>query len=146
MGGFSSNIMPKNFVNGCLYITWLLMKSYGNTSGKSSLLLALWTNGNFVFVMFKESFFKINHSWYSLFNSLFTVEKRTLMSLFSKNRFVSSANIIVFKKFEALGRSFMYIKNNSDPRIDPCGTPHVPFCWFILLSWVIEMYCFLFVR
>ena len=30
------------------------------------------------------------------------------MSLCSKNRFVSSANIMVFKKLEALGRSFIW--------------------------------------
>ena len=56
------------------------------------------------------------------------------MSLCSKSRFVLSANIIVFNKLEALWRSFTYIKNNSGPRIDPCGTPHVIFCSFVLLS------------
>ena len=40
----------------------------------------------------------------------------------------------------------MYIKNNSGPRIDPCGTPHVTFCSFVLLSILMQMYCFLFVR
>ena len=68
------------------------------------------------------------------------------MSLSPKNRFVSSANIIVFNKLESLARSFMYIKNNSGPRIDPCGTPHVTFCSFVLLLLTKQMYCFLFVR
>ena len=38
------------------------------------------------------------------------------MSLCSKNRFASSANIIVFDKLEALGRLCTYIKDNSDPK------------------------------
>ena len=142
---FSSNRMPRNFIDDCLFITWLLIKSFGNTSGKSSLLLALWKIENFVFLTFKESLFEINHSLIFC-NSLLTVEKRKLMSLCSKNRFVSSANIIVFNKLEALGRSFTYIKSSSGPRIDPCGTPHVTFCSLVLVSLLMQIYCFLFVR
>ena len=97
------------------------------------------------FLTFRESLFEINHSLIFC-NSLFTVEKRKLKSLCSKNRFVSSANIIVFNKLEALGRSFAYIKNNSGPRIDPCGAPHVTFCSFVLVSLLMQVYCFLFVR
>ena len=64
----------------------------------------------------------------------------------SKNRFVSSANIILFSKLEALWRSFTFIKNNSGPRIDPCGTLHGTCCLFVLLPVLMKMYCFLFVR
>ena len=59
------------------------------------------------------------------------------MSLCSKNRFVSfesSANIIAFIKLEALGKLITYIKNYSGPRIDLCGTSHVTFCSFLLVS------------
>ena len=142
---FSSNRIPSNFIDDCLFITWLIIKGFGNRSGKSSLLLALLKIENFVFLTFKESLFEINQS--SIFyTSLFTIEKKTLMSLCSKNRFASSANIIVFNKLEALRRLFTYIKNNSSPRIDPCGTPHFIFCSFVLLPLLMQMYCFLFVR
>ena len=47
------------------------------------------------------------------------------MTLRSGGRFVSSANIIVFGGLGGTGGSFAYIKSNSGPRIDPCGTPHV---------------------
>ena len=142
---FSSNRMPINFIDDCLFITWLLTKGFGNTSGQSSLLLAFWKTEIFIFLMFKESLFEINHSLI-FYNSLLTVKKGTLISLCSKNRFVSSANFIVFNKLEAPGRSFAYIKNNSGPRIDPCGTPHVTFCSFVLVSLLMQIYCFLFVR
>ena len=37
------------------------------------------------------------------------------------------------KIFEALQRSFTYIKNNEGPRIDPCGTPQAIFRKFVFL-------------
>ena len=40
-------------------------------------------------------------------------------------RFVSSANIRGFVLFRRRGRSLMYSKKNSGPKIEPCGTPHV---------------------
>ena len=98
-----------------------------------------------VFLTFKESLFEISHSLIFC-NSLFTVEKRTLMSLCSKNRFVSPANIIVFNKLEALAISFIYIRNTNGPRTDPCGTLHVTFFPFIKFSLLMQMCYFLFVR
>ena len=68
------------------------------------------------------------------------------MSLCSKNSFASSANITVFEKLKAVGRLLMYIKDNSGPRIDPCGTPLVTFCLFVLVCLLMQIYCFLFVR
>ena len=73
-----------------------------------------------------------------------TVEKGALLSLCLKNRFVPSAHIIVFNKLEALGRSFTCIKSGRS--IDPCDTPHVTFCSFVLLSLLMQMYRFLFLR
>ena len=37
------------------------------------------------------------------------------------------------KIFEALQRSFTYIKNNKGPSIDPWGTPQVVFAKFVFL-------------
>ena len=37
------------------------------------------------------------------------------------------------KIFEALQRSFTYIKNNKGPSIDPLGTPQVTFAKFVFL-------------
>ena len=68
------------------------------------------------------------------------------MSLCSKNRFALSANITVLEKLEALGGLLMYIKDNSGPRIDPWGTPLVTFCLFVLVSLLMQIYCFLFDR
>ena len=44
-----------------------------------------------------------------------------------KKRFVSSANIMGFKMLEALHKSLTYKRNNSGPKIDPCGTPQLMF-------------------
>jgi len=37
---------------------------------------------------------------------------------------VSSANIIHLRTFVVELKSFMYNRNKSGPRIEPCGTPH----------------------
>ena len=44
--------------------------------------------------------------------------------------FVSSANIRGLVEFKHEGRSLIYNKNKSGPRIEPCGTPHVIFFSF----------------
>ena len=69
------------------------------------------------------------------------------MSLCSKNVLLyANRTFIVFNELEALGRSFTYIEDNSSPRIDPCGNPHVTFCSFVLMSLLMQINCFLFVR
>ena len=92
------------------------------------------------FCKFKESFVDINHSSI-LYNSLFTVDKRIFMSLCSKNKLDTFANIIVYSKLEALGRPLTYIKNSSGTRIDPCGTQKDTFCSIVLLSLLMRTYC-----
>ena len=134
-----------NFIDDCLFITWLLIKDFVNTTGKSSLLLALWKVESFVVLTFKESLFQINHSLIFC-NSLFRVTKKALVSLCSKNRLASSSNIILFSKLEALGGSFTYFKNNIGSKIDRCSTPHVTFYSFVLLSLLMQMYWFLLVK
>ena len=84
---FSSNRMPRNFKDNCLFVGLLLRKSFCNTSEKSFLLQALWTIELFLLLVFKESLFEINHSL-TFCNSLFNVKKRMLMSLCSKHKFV----------------------------------------------------------
>ena len=37
---------------------------------------------------------------------------------------VSSANIIASSTKDAFLRSLTYDKNRSDPKMEPCGTPH----------------------
>lgn len=36
-----------------------------------------------------------------------------------------STNNAGSKIFDAFQRSLMYIRNNKDPSVEPCGTPHV---------------------
>ena len=40
-----------------------------------------------------------------------------------KNRFESSANSTENILLDTVARSFIYNKNNSGPKMDPCGTP-----------------------
>lgn len=37
---------------------------------------------------------------------------------------MSSANQILDDNFQTLGRSFIEIRNEKGPKIDPCGTPN----------------------
>ena len=59
--------------------------------------------------------------------SLFKVLISSLGSLFEKNRFVSSAKRITLVSDETLQMSFIYIRKNKGPKIDPCGTPQFVF-------------------
>ena len=38
---------------------------------------------------------------------------------------VSSAKRVKLHLLVILGKSFMYIKNNTGPKTEPCGTPHL---------------------
>ena len=44
------------------------------------------------------------------------------MSVPLANRLLSSANIMDIVLLQTLTESFIYIRNNRGPRIDPCGT------------------------
>ena len=54
-------------------------------------------------------------------SSLFIVQKRFSILESETNKFVSSANIISL--LELLKRSFIYMRNKSGSRMEPCGTP-----------------------
>ena len=58
-------------------------------------------------------------------SSAFIVSKR--FSIFEPeiNKFVSSANIIRVSLFQLVKRSFIYMRNKSGPRMEPCGKPQV---------------------
>ena len=54
---------------------------------------------------------------------------------------VSPAHIVTFVLCNALGKSFMYIKNNSGPRHDPCGTPQFTFAFFDVCTYTLQPVC-----
>ena len=53
------------------------------------------------------------------------ISKRFAILETETNKFVSSANIIGVSLLELLKRSFIYMRNRSGPRMEPCGTPQV---------------------
>ena len=71
------------------------------------------------------------------------MENNILKCVCSRNKFVSSENIIG-SKTEELGRSLTYNKNSNGPSIESGGTPQRMFWVPVLRSWPYEMYCFLF--
>ena len=94
---------------------------------------------------FKKSLFEINHSLIFC-SSLFTFEKKDSYVLVFKKLVCIDCEHCSISKLEELGKTISYVKFNSGPRIDPCCNPHVIFCSFVLLSLLMQMYCFLFVN
>ena len=76
----------------------------------------------FVLPICSDNLLAFSHVYMRL-SSLLIVVMRVSKSEFEAKRLVSSANSIVRKDWETLARSFMYIRNNNGPSIDPCGTP-----------------------
>ena len=75
-----------------------------------------------VFLIFRDNLLTASQS-YTLASSLFMLIRdndgiRTMLL-----SVVSSAYKIKLKYSVQFGISFMYIKNNKGPRIEPCGTP-----------------------
>ena len=64
-------------------------------------------------------------------NSLLNRHVRSFRSSPLSNTEVSSAYMMLNKKFEILHISFAYIMKSKGPSVDPCGTPH-------LIGWVSE--------
>ena len=69
--------------------------------------------------MFNESLFALSHSQI-LFSSSLAMENNVLKSAYSKNKFVSSANIIG-SSTEELGRSLTYNKKAMVLVLSPVG-------------------------
>ena len=66
----------------------------------------------------------MNH-WDILAISTLIVVKGTPNSLCLKNKFVSSANMMISAIFDALTMSFIKRMNKRGPKIEPWGTLHV---------------------
>ena len=47
----------------------------------------------------------------------------SLREILVYNRFVSSAKSCIFEFFIDRLKSFMYMRNNEGPKMEPCGTP-----------------------
>ena len=74
-------------------------------------------------------------------SSLINWRSTVIKIITSRNKLVSSANIIVFNIEDTLFKSFMYRRNKIGPIMDPCGTPQTTFAsidWFPS----IDTYCF----
>ena len=76
-----------------------------------------------VFLIFNDNLFAVNQPP-SFSSSSFTLEKSVLISRCEWKRFVSLANIIRSKIFDAFWRSLTSIRNNKGPSIESYGTPH----------------------
>ena len=61
------------------------------------------------------------------FKSLFTSFAAVVMSFLKENRDALSANSFALEG-RSSNKSFIYIKNNTSPRIEPWGSPTVTFC------------------
>ena len=81
---------------------------------------------------------QINHSLIFC-NSLLTVEKKKIMSDVQKIGFYSLQTLLCLKNWRRWGNYLRSLKKNSGPRTDPCGTPHVTFCSFALLSLLMQI-------
>ena len=121
---FSSKYTPRNFVTNSLLTGTLSMCNGGKIFGISFLFLVEWNKEYFVLEIFKESLLALNQ-FATFLSSSFIVSKRFPILESEINKFVSSANIIGVSLLELLKRSFIFVRNKSGPRMEPCGTPQV---------------------
>ena len=56
----------------------------------------------------------------------------SLRELLAYNRFVSSAKWCIFEFFIDRLKSFMYMRNNKGPKMEPCGAPY-------LMVWISDL-------
>ena len=63
----------------------------------------------------------------------------SLRELLAYNRFASSAKWCIFDFFIGPFKSFMYMRNNKGPKMDPCGTPYL-MVWISDLSLLMVTY------
>ena len=62
------------------------------------------------------------------------------MSYVQKIGFYSLQTLLCLKNWRHWGDYLHSLKKkNSGPRTDPCGTPHVTFCSFVLLSLLMQI-------
>ena len=65
--------------------------------------------------------FHIYTHWLFSFKSLFSSISEWVLFIAWKKRYVSSANVL-HSEVTPSGKSFIYIRNNNGPKVDPCGT------------------------
>ena len=130
--------IPKNLVVSTFGIHLLSIPILKSCIG---LLLCLFLKiTKFVLSAFNESLFSLNQLHVSFNSILIRISNWTGFSW--ETRFVSSAKIMKWEKGEERGRSLMYSKIKSGPRIDPCGTPQmISFKGELVLYY--DTYCFL---
>ena len=122
----SSIITPKNFVLVTLFIN--LPSSLMFTSFSLCLLVNTMQT---VLSTFNVNLLTFSHSAISASSELIFCS--IFFKLFPfRNKLESSANNIGMVYLQTLARSFMYIKNNRGPNIEPCGAPHLINCVFYL--------------
>ena len=119
----------------CLFLTLVV--------GKNAVFFTWFMNNeNLYFLIFSDCLLAENHSLILISSSLFVLNN-VFKLLRSKNKLVSSANIIGTNTFEELGRSFTCNKNNNRPSIVPCGIPRLIYFPTLSVDSVIFIYCFL---
>ena len=84
------------------------------------------------FLTFNDSLLALNQLL-TFISSLLFFSNKMLVSLYGKNRFVSSANMIRFSNFEEWCRSFTSNRSKKRPKMDPWGTPHVTVVFLVVL-------------
>jgi len=119
----SSMVTPSNFV----VVTWLTWKSLIANLGNSVRVLSLYLDRksmNSVFVIFRVSLFALSQLW-TFSKSWF--RRNWILSALSPAyvRWVSSAYILGSQFDRQFGRSLMYNRNSSGPKMVPWGTPQL---------------------
>ena len=115
-----SMITPKNLVSSTSLILHLSIRiSFMERGHRFGV-----NNMKFVLSTFRESLFALTHA-YTFAISVLILSTIMSRSLPVQNKLVSSANKIGINHLETDGKSLIKIKNNSGPKIDPCGTPHL---------------------
>ena len=75
-----------------------------------------------VLSIFRDSLFSLNQLEI-FFDSLFISFSSWTGSLWEKRILVSPSKLMKWEEGDERGRSLMYKRNKSGPRIDPCDTP-----------------------
>ena len=118
---FWSIMTPRNLVFSTISILTLLMIT---SADKDNLALFRWKRMKCFFFKFKDNLFIWSQST-TLTISSFIVLIRSSGSFPDTNIFESSAKSKENNFLDTLHKSSMYNKNNSGPKIEPCGTPQM---------------------
>ena len=138
---FSCNKATRNSVVLTLSISWLFI--FNICIGRDAVFFTWFmSNENLYFLIFSDCLLAENHSLILISSSLFVLNN-VFKLLRSKNKLVSSVNIIGTRTFEELGRSFTCNKNNNRPSIVPCDTPRLIYFSTLSVDSVIFIYSFL---